>query len=183
MNKEIEKKFLLFEDSKEHISDFFVKYFGSIDNLINETSQKGAKIEQGYIDLKYAENMMKILNIIAEPDFKPYEFRVRRKEKNGLEECFVTFKSDGTILRNELEKSISMYDFDLLYSLTEGKRVIKTRLNKEINGLTYEFDIYKDRSLIICEVEVNDESLLENIIPMGPDITSDKSYKNKNLAK
>lgn len=181
MNKEIEKKFLLYEDSKDYTSSFFAKYFCSIDDFISSSSQKGTLMEQGYIDLKYAEDIIKVLKIKL--DFEPYEFRVRKKAKKGLEECFVTFKSDGTLSRDELEQQISLYDYGILYDLTKGKRVVKTRLNKEISGLTYEFDIYLDRSLIICEVEVKNESLLEKIIPMGLDITSDKKYKNKNLAK
>jgi len=60
--------------------------------------------------------------------------------------------------------------------------VLKKRLEKEIGGINYKFDVYVDRSLIICEAIIKNEPDLEKIIPMGTDVTMDKKYKDKNLA-
>jgi len=181
MSVEIEEKFLIYENSKEFASKAFFDNFCTIDNLIYEAVEFGENIEQGYLDLKYSNEIINHLGI--ELKFKPCELRVRKIEKNDSSEYFITFKSDGSITRNEKELPISNFDYDSYFALTKGKRVLKHRLTKKINGLNYEFDVYTDRDLIVCEVEVTEKKELEKIIPMGLDISAKKEYKNKNLAK
>lgn len=178
---EIECKYLLCENAKSYTNEDFNEKFCTLDNLINETMDNGVEIEQGYLDIKYAQDIMKILKLKL--DFMPYELRVRKMTQDDADKYFITFKSDGTLKREEKELTISQQDYDTWYELTEGKRILKKRLTKNINGLNYEFDVYTDRGLIVCEVEVGDESMVDKIIPFGLDITANKIYKNRNLAK
>jgi CYTH domain-containing protein len=176
---EIEKKFLIYEGCKEFASPAFYDNFCTIDNLINESCDKGADIEQLYLDLGKKDEILKYFGLKV--DFDIYEIRIRKREKYGIEEYFITFKSDGLQLRGEKQKPICGQDYSFLETFSTSK-VLKKRLEKEIDGITYEFDVYTDRSLIICEAEVKSESELKRIIQMGKDVTFDKKYKNKNLA-
>ncbi len=179
INVEIEKKFLIYEECKEFGTQIFYDNFCTIDNLINETCNNGTNIEQLYLDLGKKDEILKYSGLKV--NFNIGEIRIRRKEKNGVEKYFLTFKSDGLQSRGEKEEVICGQDYSFFENFSISK-VLKKRLEKEINGITYEFDVYTDRSLIICEAEIKKESDLEKIIPMGKDVTMDKKYKNKNLA-
>jgi CYTH domain-containing protein len=95
----------------------------------------------------------------------------------------LTLKSDGTQTRKEYEININKEEYESFYFNPKNPKIEKIRWEKEINNLTYEFDFYINRNLIVFEVEVQNENDLDKIIPFGKDITSDKGYKNRNLAK
>ena len=48
---------------------------------------------------------------------------------------------------------------------------------------TVEFDVYTDRDLIVAEIEVPSLDMLASLPVLGKDVTEDKRYKNKNLAR
>ena len=45
------------------------------------------------------------------------------------------------------------------------------------------FDMYKDRDLIVAEVEFKSIKEAEGYQALGKDVTSESQFKNKNLAK
>ncbi len=162
MTKEIEKKFLIRENNNEYYREEFTKKFGNLEKLKEKVLKEGIKISQGYI----------VTN-------KNGELRL----SNRGESFYLTFKSDGLIVREEFENVISKEKFLYLWSLTKGKRVEKLRLKIPLNNYFGEIDFYLDRDLIVLEIEVKSKKDYLNLPLFGLDVTENINYKNKNLAK
>jgi len=177
MADEIEKKYLIREEAEEYITDAFKLKFYSVDYLAREILKEGEKIRQGYLDLNKGSDLAKMLNI--ELDFEIMEARLR--DKAG--KFFFTLKGDGSLSRSELEKEIDSGLFNEFWPETGGKRLEKCRLKRPYQEYEAEFDLYLDRNLIIAEVEVPSIEDAQKLLPLGKDVTDDKGYKNKNLAK
>jgi CYTH domain-containing protein len=112
------------------------------------------------------------------------EVRVRQKGSR----YFQTIKSDGGLKRSEIEVEISKEQFDSLWTATEGRRLKKTRYEIPYEGLTIEMDVYNGElaGLVVAEVEFvsEDEGVL--FTPpswFGREVTNDRAFRNKNLAK
>lgn len=140
---------------------FLVKQLPNLNNL------KFKNVSQGYLN------------------FQP-EIRVRSMNNT---EFYLTQKSDGTITREEIETSINETTFNILSNLINGRIVSKTRYYIPL-GLetTAELDIYSDElnglSTIEIEFKTEEQALNFNIPDwFGKEVTFDKKYKNKNLAR
>ena len=177
MPDEIEKKYLIREGAEECITDEFKLKFYSIDYIAREILKEGEKIRQGYLDLGKGSDLAKMLNI--DIGFEIMEARLR--DKAG--KFYFTLKGDGTLSRSELEKEIDSGLFNEYWPETGGKRLEKCRLKKPYHEYEAEFDLYLDRNLIIAEVEVPSIEDALKLLPLGKDVTDDKRYKNKNLAR
>lgn len=123
------------------------------------------EIEQGYIS------------------FSP-EVRIRRK---GVE-YFITHKGEGNQIRTEIETNIDKVAYDIMALLVQGKFINKTRYEISLGDVIAELDIYHGdlEGLVTVETEFsNIEQASKFIVPewFGKEITSDKRFKNKNLAQ
>lgn len=111
---------------------------------------------------------------------------VRLREKGGV--YFLTVKSGGDMERMESEIQIDEQEFDKLWAFTEGRRIEKIRYKIPLEGgLLCELDIFDGdlKGLVTAEVEFENLSTAESFEPpvwFGEEVTSDKRYKNKNLA-
>lgn len=126
----------------------------------------GARIEQGY------------LTTGADGP----EVRIRRRGGDSS----LTVKGAGDLARTEVELPLSDERFEALWPLTEGRRVLKTRILAPLaDGLTAEVDVYEDRALVVVEAEFKSvEEAREFAAPVwfGREVTDDPAYKNRNLA-
>jgi adenylate cyclase len=126
----------------------------------------GTRIEQGYLT--------------SERDGP--EVRVRRRG----DRCTLTVKGAGDLARTEIELPLSRHEFDALWQLTEGRRVIKTRVVHPLaDGLVAEIDTFEDRTLTLVEAEFASVAQAREFVPpewFGLDVTDDAAYKNRNLA-
>jgi adenylate cyclase len=126
------------------------------------------RIEQGYVAL----------------DDGGAEVRVRR----AGEELTLTIKSAPGLVRVEEELPLSEQEFESLWTLTEGRRIVKTRhLIALEGGLTAEVDVYEDAlsGLVTAEVEFDSEDASAAFDPpdwLGREVTGDKRYANRSLA-
>ena len=89
--------------------------------------------------------------------------------------------------REENEAQISQDEFEMLFSITEGRTIEKTRYYIDIGKYTAELDVYsgKHEGLITVEVEfpsVDEAMLFEAPTWFGRELTNDERYRNKNLA-
>ena len=111
------------------------------------------------------------------------EVRIRRRDG----QCTLTVKSAGTLERTEVELAISSTDFDALWPLTDGRRLLKTRVEFPLSrDLVAEVDTFNDRALILVEVEFASGEQAREFVPpewFGRDVTDDPAYKNRNLAR
>ena len=114
------------------------------------------------------------------------EPEVRVRSKGGR--FYVARKSGEGLVREEEEVEVNERVFDILWPATQGVRVQKTRYEFiDPNGLTWEIDAYRDRDLVIVEVELPSAETVPIIPPaisavLVAEVTNDKRYKNKFLA-
>ena len=132
-----------------------------------------AEIEQYYLDFGSEELPEK---------------RIRKATQNGDSEYFYTEKSSGDLCREEEEYEISEYSYKRLKELAISPTVEKTRYYLSIDGFLIETDVYGGalKGLIVAEIEFPSTEASESFTPpswFGEEITYDKKYKNKNLAK
>ena len=121
------------------------------------------------------------------------EIRVRSIETNNESKYYYTVKISGnsalTRIENEFEISKEMFTSLIEKIIPETHVIIKDRYNIKLhNNLVAELDyFYGDlEGLQMVEVEFPSEieaSNFEKPIWFLEDVTSDKKYKNKNLAK
>ena len=133
-----------------------------------------ADIEQGYLD--YGSDKLP-------------ERRIRKLVKNESTTYFYTEKTSGDLFREEEEYEISEYSYQKLKEMVISLSVEKTRYYFPITpSLTVEIDVYGGAlsGLVVAEVEFPSVEESEKFTPpewFGEEITYDKKYKNKNLAK
>jgi adenylate cyclase len=131
-------------------------------------AHESGRLEQGYLAL----------------DPAGAEVRVRRKGAKHT----LTVKTGAGLVRGEEEVTLDAADFDRLWPLTEGRRVLKTRFLVPLDGgLTAEVDVYEGAldGLLTAEVEFADEAAARAFSApewMGEDVTGDKRYANQRLA-
>jgi adenylate cyclase len=112
------------------------------------------------------------------------EVRIRKKD----EKFYMTVKSDGDIAREEYEIEISQNTYDELSNQVKGLVLKKRRYEIPLNKVDVaELDIYENfEDLKMVEVEFIDIDSANNFeIPcwFGTEVTKDKEFKNKSLAK
>ena len=132
-----------------------------------------ANIEQSYLDFGEGD----------EP-----ERRIRKLVKNGEAEYIYTEKGEGELCREEEEYEISEYSYKKLKELVISSTIEKRRYYIFSAGLTVEVDLYGGslEGLNVAEVEFSSVEESEGFTPpewFGEEITYDKTYRNKNLAK
>jgi adenylate cyclase len=126
----------------------------------------GERIEQGYVAIDASA-----------------EVRVRRRG----EQLTLTIKSAPARTRVEEELDIDEGQFESLWRLSDGRRIVKTRHLIEHDGATIELDEYHDAlaGLVTAEVEFESEEASDAFDPpawLGREITGDARYANQTLA-
>lgn len=126
----------------------------------------GEEIKQGYLIL---ENQR--------------ELRIRQRNT----QCWMTLKEGSGLERLEQECQIPDEQFKMLWPLTKGKRVEKTRYLVESGGHMFEIDIFSGTlsPLLILEVEFSSVEASQKFrVPdfVKTEVTEDKNYKNAALA-
>jgi adenylate cyclase len=112
------------------------------------------------------------------------EVRVRRRG----ERRYLTTKRGHGLVRDEAEIEITEAQFDVLWPLTDGRRIEKTRyVISAAENLVIELDVYGGglKGLVVAEIEFpgpTDADAFDAPAWFGPDVTSDDRYKNQRLA-
>lgn len=128
--------------------------------------QPSSEIRQGYV--------------AAEPGKE-----LRARDKSGR--YFLTRKQGSGLVRQEHEIEVEQAVFDMIWPLTEGRRVEKTRYHVAQDGLTMEIDIYHGdlSGRMSLEVEFVDADAAGAYQPpawAGREVTQDSRYNNAQLA-
>jgi CHAD domain-containing protein/CYTH domain-containing protein len=113
--------------------------------------------------------------------------RLRRVRVDGKITFYRTIKLGSGISRFELEEETDERTFRKLWALTKGKRVRKLRYRVQDGAFTWEIDRFRDRRLVLAEVELPSEDTvaeppiwLRRLIVR--DVTGEPEYVNLNLA-
>jgi adenylate cyclase len=129
---------------------------------------EGDRIEQGYLAI----------------GDDGVEVRVRRRG----DDMTLTIKSGPGTTRTEEELAIDARRFESLWTLTEGRRVNKTRHLIPLGGdVTIELDVYSGDldGLLTAEIEFPSLEASDAFTPpawLGRDVTGDGDYANQALA-
>jgi CYTH domain-containing protein len=177
MPKEIERKYLIREDGREYAEEGFFSLCSSIESLAERVFAQGKPVRQGYMPTRKGADLAKELGLEIELHIQ----EARLREITG--KFYLTLKSGGDIVRDEIEHEILEKAFNEYWPYTEGRRVQKIRLELPYDNHTVEIDLYTDRDLIMAEVETLTISEAEELRPIGLDVTAVEKYKNRNLAK
>lgn len=153
------------------------RLYTSLEILTADVITNGTRIRQGYLPLEIGVNLAQELH--CEADFAISEARLR--DRGG--QLTFTIKGEGGTSRGEIETEIDDKTFKEFWHHTRGKRVEKIRLQKSVGGRILEIDVYTDRKLVVAEMEVDSMDDLQRLEPFGEDISEDRRYKNKNLAR
>jgi adenylate cyclase len=111
------------------------------------------------------------------------EVRIRRRGDDHV----LTVKRGSGLAREEVEVPIGREPFELLWPLTVGRRVEKTRLVTRVDGAVAEVDVYRGAlaGLITAEAEFDDAESASMFSPpfwFGRELTGDPRYSNQALA-
>lgn len=132
--------------------------------LLNQS--RGEKIDQGYLILEDQS-----------------ELRIR----NRAGRCTLTLKQGSGLERGEQEKEIDQELFTMLWPLTAGRRVEKTRYVINQSGYCLELDLFRGalEPLMLLEVEFSDVSASRDFDPPAfarREVTHDRAFSNAMLA-
>jgi CYTH domain-containing protein len=114
--------------------------------------------------------------------------RIRRVREGGETHYYRTVKLGRGISRTEVEEETTERIFRKMWPLTRSKRVRKLRYKVDDGGFTWEIDRFRDRRLVLAEVELPSEDV-DPPIPrwlqreMVREVTDEGEYANINLAK
>ena len=132
-------------------------------------------IDQGYIP--GARLHERIRRVTVRHRSQPPEVRFYRTVKLG----------DG-VARTEIEEPTTEAIFDAMWPLTKGRRLRKRRYVVAVDGKTWEIDDFKNRDLVLAEIELESEdepvtfpSWLARVVER--EVTGEAAYQNINLAK
>lgn len=114
--------------------------------------------------------------------------RIRRVREGGEVRYYRTVKLGRGISRTEVEEETTERIFRKMWPLTRGKRVRKRRYKVDDGGFTWEIDRFRDRRLVLAEVELASEDVDPPIPPwlrreMVREVTDESDFANINLAK
>ena len=108
--------------------------------------------------------------------------RIRKKD----DKAFFTYKGEGLLAREEIEKEIPLETFEHLAPKVDGRLIEKTRYIIPYAGFKIELDVFDGhkKGLIMAEVEFESIEQANSFQPpewFAEDVTSDKSYHNSNM--
>ena len=140
-----------------------------VDGAPDLDGTEAVEIEQGYLALA--------------DDRGGAEVRLRRKAG----ELLLTVKVGTGRTRAEEEIELDRERFESLWSLTEGRRLVKTRHLIPYGELEIELDVYGGglAGLLVAEVEFEDERAADEFEPpdwFGLEVTGNREYMNETLA-
>ena len=162
-----------------------------VDRLPNEKYDDKIYIVQYYFDVKdctkILNNYLNVKNAQLN-DVKSVRLRIARK-KDGVK-YILNAKSNGLFSRQEYECKISKEQLNnLLNNISTIGKIEKIRYIFFRYGYNFEFDLYKNKNLTICEIEVNNGNNYNEIVQIltkkfnlsVKEVTFDERYKNYNL--
>lgn len=147
----------------------------------------GTEIERkflvdGPLELDGAGRVMEQGYIALDPDGT--EVRIRREA--GLNTLAV--KRGGGMVRTEIEIDVDEESAGMLWALTEGRRLSKSRYIRPVEGSRVEIDVYGGAlsGLVVAEVEFETEAEALAFEPpswLGREITGDARFRNQALSR
>lgn len=164
------------------MTDSFLEEFKS--NFIEKINKNRLEIERKFLVKELPDYLWNYKHAIIEQHYVSFEPETRIRKFN--DSYTLTFKSEGTLERSEVQIPITKLHFNELKEMSIGS-VNKIRYFIPEGPHTYELDVYNNiDSLLTVEIEFdNREDSDDFSVPawFGTEITNIKEFKNKNLAR
>lgn len=154
------------------------------------------EIERKFLLKHFPTNLLLVKEVICQQAYLSVDPEVRiRKEEVDYGDLryikhFITVKSDGNMIRKEVEIEISAEEFSALLDMISHIYITKhVKVFELPNGLKLEcsqVDKGMDTEFLYAEVEFHDENAAEKfeMLPeFVKEVTADSSYKMKNYWK
>ena len=114
--------------------------------------------------------------------------RVRRVRGPDGERFYRTVKLGAGVERIEVEEETTRDVFDALWKLTKGRRVVKRRHRVADGDLVWEIDDFRDRALVLAEIELPTTDTVVTFPPWLRDVverevTDEGEFTNARLAR
>ena len=179
----------------DHSSGFFSD-LGTVADHIASTTTAGLEIERKYL-LRFVPDEARDSRFvdIAQgyvPGERLHE-RIRRvttSTGNGHRDVryYRTVKTGEGVMRTELEEETTEAVFETMWPLTRGRRLRKRRFAVDVDGRTWEIDEFRNRDLVLAEIELGSED--EDVIfppwlapAVQREVTTEPEFQNINLAR
>lgn len=199
MSIEIEKKFLFKKEFFNEVTaglkptEITQTYLKKFPTELKESTEFMHILKQHYEEHpEEKENFKSIIaNCFLAPEKQTLhpELRVRAKDEKNFCVTIKLPKSTDGLSRQEFEFDISKEMYNLFLTQKKGNTIKKNRYKVPgENNLIYEIDIYQGvlKGLATVEVEFPNEEIANAFQKpeyFGKNVTSDKSYKNAQLAE
>ena len=136
------------------------------------------------VDLEKADQYEILQTYIS---FSP-EVRVRKINEYYYSFALKLPKDQIGLARQEVEFPIHYEEYSRLFDKKEANSISKTRYQFQTEGVMVAVDIYHQElnGLAVAEIEFDSKEAADEFVPYDwfvKDVTSDKRYKNANLAK
>ncbi|MCC6931093.1 MAG: CHAD domain-containing protein [Gemmatimonadaceae bacterium] len=164
----------------------------AIARALDERARSGLEIERKYLLRGMPHPMPEATVKEIEQGYLPGERLLERVRRVRVrvgesERYFRTVKLGTGLVRTEIEEECGRDVFDVLWPLTEGKRVRKRRHVVADGALNWEVDEFTDRELVLAEIELPAAGITTEfpawlMAHVERDVTDDPAYVNANLA-
>lgn len=140
-----------------------------VKELPRDMPESGSHIEQGYIS--------------TDP-----VIRIRRRTDGEKQQCVLTVKGSGMVIREEYELSLTARQYEELRKKCTGRMIVKTRyLYPLSDGLRAEIDLFEgeQQGLVLAEVEFSDEDCMRGFQKpdwFGEEVSEDVRYHNSYMS-
>ena len=182
----------------EWLGDRAVGFFKDVDTVadrIEDSARSGIEIERKYL-LSHVPDEARVGRRVAIdqgyiPGARVHE-RIRRvtvRRAGKLHQLYYrTIKLGEGIARTEIEEETTAAIFEAMWPLTKGHRLRKVRFAVDVDGHTWEIDEFRNRDLVLAEIELKSEDE-EVEIPewleaaVQREVTLEPAFQNINLAR
>lgn len=155
---------------------------------MNPAAEQNREIERRFLIPNPPANPGRFPSRLVEQGYLASGATTVRLRRDGATQFFLTVKRGVFPETEEREVELSPAQFDMLWPLTSGRRIRKTRHAIPHEAHTIELDFFHGihEGLRIAEVEFADTTACEAFVPpdwFGDEITGQREYSNAALAR
>jgi CHAD domain-containing protein/CYTH domain-containing protein len=164
---------------------------GALADRLASVRVSGIEIERKYLLRSLPDVVQETAPLKIRQGYLPGSLvleRVREVQSSDGPTWYRTVKTGKGISRIELEDETTREVFEVMWPLTDGRRVLKQRYRIPDGDLVWEIDQFTDRELVLAEVELQSaDAKVEPPAWLAPhvvgDVTDDPAYTNFSLAR
>jgi CYTH domain-containing protein len=185
--------------SAEWLGDKAAGFFRDVDaaaDRITQAAREGQEIERKYLLRFVPEKARDSRWVDIAQGYLPgskLQERIRRvsiHHGSGRKDLhfYRTVKLGEGVTRTEVEEETTEATFLAMWPLTRRRRLRKRRFEVDVDGLTWEIDEFRNRDLVLAEVELDSEdddvTFPDWLAPaVQREVTGEPEFLNVNLAR